>query len=532
MKTAIESSLFLSIVSGLAYLFLPGVKNWSKWIFLAALTIFVALSLGSTQRSLKEVPAPSLDVDQAELSLKMLNAFRSTQNKLSAGNLHKTISDMQYQGAPLSQMLVSKVYMQVIASLEKRLPLKQDGHAQKESQDESRILADIAIVCGDSGDASLRPKLLQATQQLSICAKYGKPQLHELSQVIWSIYSEDHISSVQADRFEAVLQNNLPAGWYRSQSLERLYIDSGNYSAYEKLKRSTDAATLSFANRTIALLTIMSIAALTGVITILVFLATEPRQAKNNIQASNTTPWSLVTTYGVMVGWLATQLIIQSVLAATAKPQLKYLLHAGSITTAVTTMAIYILTTGPALLYIWWFACRPFNLRFVDGIRLKLNTAAGGFFKLFICGMLTWCAAIPVVLGCQLLALKLFSSQGSNNPVLSLVREAALSPNPLLIVIYFLILGVLAPLAEETLFRGFIYSSLRTKLGKFTSAGISAAMFAAVHLDPGAFISLFALGFLFALVRERYQSILPSMVAHGMWNCGTFMLVLVLLGGS
>ena len=41
-----------------------------------------------------------------------------------------------------------------------------------------------------------------------------------------------------------------------------------------------------------------------------------------------------------------------------------------------------------------------------------------------------------------------------------------------------------------------------------------------------------ALGFLFAMVRERYQSILPSVVAHGMWNCGTFMLVLVLLGGS
>jgi membrane protease YdiL (CAAX protease family) len=411
------------------------------------------------------------------------------------------------------------MYTQIVSSLERRL----EGEP-KQSKD-FLDLADIAIVCGHSDDGTLRPKFDQAIRQL---LSSDSPRWKNLGQVISTIYAKDSISKDQFNNFKHTLEGNLPVGWYRTQACMRLLLISGQTAAYNHVKEENYTNMLAFSQRVITLLMIMSTAALTGIITILVFFATETR--KGNTPPYSTVPWSFTTTYGVTVGWLATQLVMQLVVLGSAKQGLKHILHAGSAATAILTVVIYVITTGPALLYIWWFACRPFNLRFLDAIGLHLSNASANFFKLTVRGVLTWCAAIPVVLGSQLLAMKLFSSQGSSNPVLTLVRDVAHSPSIVPVIIYFIILGILAPFVEETLFRGFLYSSLRTKLGRYLSAAISAALFAIAHFDPGASISLFALGFLFALVRERYQSILPSIVGHGMWNCGTFLLVLVLFG--
>jgi hypothetical protein len=80
------------------------------------------------------------------------------------------------------------------------------------------------------------------------------------------------------------------------------------------------------------------------------------------------------------------------------------------------------------------------------------------------------------------------------------------------------------------LFRGFLYTSLRWKFGPFLSMLISAILFAAVHMDPGAFAQLFVLGFVFAFVMERTRSLIPSMVAHCMWNTGTFIVMMTVFG--
>jgi len=56
---------------------------------------------------------------------------------------------------------------------------------------------------------------------------------------------------------------------------------------------------------------------------------------------------------------------------------------------------------------------------------------------------------------------------------------------------------------------------------------VSAVLFAGVHLDAGGFLPLLTLGMLFAFTLERTRSILPCMVAHGLWNSGTFTMVLL-----
>jgi hypothetical protein len=125
---------------------------------------------------------------------------------------------------------------------------------------------------------------------------------------------------------------------------------------------------------------------------------------------------------------------------------------------------------------------------------------------------------------------KVFHGDSSSNPVIALIMEAARSSNAAATLVFYLTVGVLAPICEESLFRGFLYSALRRKLAVLPSILISSALFAGVHLDAGGFFALFVLGAIFAFVFERTRSTLPSMVAHGLWNSGQFTVVLLLFG--
>jgi membrane protease YdiL (CAAX protease family) len=77
-----------------------------------------------------------------------------------------------------------------------------------------------------------------------------------------------------------------------------------------------------------------------------------------------------------------------------------------------------------------------------------------------------------------------------------------------------LLIVVLAPVCEETLFRGFLYQGLRRKFKVAGSVLISAALFADVHVYLLRIPSIFASGILLALLFERRRSILASIVAH------------------
>ncbi len=83
----------------------------------------------------------------------------------------------------------------------------------------------------------------------------------------------------------------------------------------------------------------------------------------------------------------------------------------------------------------------------------------------------------------------------------------------------FLMAAVLAPIVEETMFRGLLYSALRKRFGVGGAAALSAAVFAAVHPTlPGGFLPIWCLGVALALVYERRGSLLPGMVLHGIHN--------------
>jgi hypothetical protein len=82
--------------------------------------------------------------------------------------------------------------------------------------------------------------------------------------------------------------------------------------------------------------------------------------------------------------------------------------------------------------------------------------------------------------------------------------------------------GVVAPLAEEVFFRGYLYAGFRERFGIGWGAVISALLFSAVHLTPGVLVPIFFMGVLLALLYEFTDSLWPSIALHGAINSLAF----------
>jgi len=86
------------------------------------------------------------------------------------------------------------------------------------------------------------------------------------------------------------------------------------------------------------------------------------------------------------------------------------------------------------------------------------------------------------------------------------------------------VLVLLAPIAEELFFRGYVFRYLRGVSGRRTAYLVSVLLFAGLHLHPAA-LAVYALyGTAFAWLTERTGSIVPSTLAHVTVN-GTALLV-------
>lgn len=85
---------------------------------------------------------------------------------------------------------------------------------------------------------------------------------------------------------------------------------------------------------------------------------------------------------------------------------------------------------------------------------------------------------------------------------------------------------VLTPVAEELLFRGILYQSLRKHVGVVLGAGSSAILFALLHLRLAAIPEFLILGIMLAIAFERTRSLYPSMVMHAAYNAAIILFAL------
>jgi len=122
------------------------------------------------------------------------------------------------------------------------------------------------------------------------------------------------------------------------------------------------------------------------------------------------------------------------------------------------------------------------------------------------------------------LILRLFFGHETVPQELVKIYETCVENRDWVAVGLFMVSGVIvAPLAEEVIFRGVFYGPLRLRWGILVGATVSSGVFAVAHWSASAFLPLFALGCLLCYLRERTGSLYPAMVFHAVFNGATFL---------
>ena len=90
----------------------------------------------------------------------------------------------------------------------------------------------------------------------------------------------------------------------------------------------------------------------------------------------------------------------------------------------------------------------------------------------------------------------------------------------------YFIVGLLAPLVEELVFRGAILRALlRWKSNPWVGIIISAVMFSAIHMNPAQMPHAFLIGILLGWMYYRTDSIVPGVVYHWVNNTIAYVLM-------
>lgn len=85
--------------------------------------------------------------------------------------------------------------------------------------------------------------------------------------------------------------------------------------------------------------------------------------------------------------------------------------------------------------------------------------------------------------------------------------------------------GLLAPYLEETVFRGFLMTSLTKWMPTPAAVILSAGAFAFAHFTPGEIPQLFALGVVLGFSYSKSGNLLTPIMIHGLWNSGVVILL-------
>ncbi|XP_072955349.1 uncharacterized protein [Typha angustifolia] len=85
--------------------------------------------------------------------------------------------------------------------------------------------------------------------------------------------------------------------------------------------------------------------------------------------------------------------------------------------------------------------------------------------------------------------------------------------------------GILAPICEETIYRGFFMTSLTKWFPLPVSLALSSTIFTLAHQSPGKSLEIFIFGTVLGLIYAQTRNLLAPMAMHALWNSGVILLL-------
>ncbi len=101
-------------------------------------------------------------------------------------------------------------------------------------------------------------------------------------------------------------------------------------------------------------------------------------------------------------------------------------------------------------------------------------------------------------------------------------------PNGYELALIFVALVVLAPLVEEVLFRGFLFTAFRRTFGFWVGAVGVSLLFAVAHGQANVGIDVFVLSMFLCYLREKTDSLWPSVALHALKNLVAFIVLFIM----
>jgi len=219
--------------------------------------------------------------------------------------------------------------------------------------------------------------------------------------------------------------------------------------------------------------------------------------------------WSLKEATEALILWVFLSVVLTSAAKA--------ILTEGSEGPVRVLLLPSFLAAGLAIVWVWVAA----------GCRSGFGWIRSQLLRNFVVGVSTTGLAVLPILWMYSLFQEVLGQSPADDPVLPLlIMPDTIWAKALLI----LLIGGVAPALEETLFRGILYRGLRVRWSFLPAAAMSATLFAIAHVHLAGFTAYAILGFLFAYLFERTNSLVTPWAAHAAFNTFNLIVLFVLFG--
>jgi len=210
-------------------------------------------------------------------------------------------------------------------------------------------------------------------------------------------------------------------------------------------------------------------------------------------------------------------LIVSQILASTASPQQTLPENIDTRTMVLSVLTWWGLILGPILVSLRF---RGFRLGSVFGVdRMPVGRS-------LLLGVSLLISALPLVFAVDYVASVLLKVNSSTDTqeVIRIFENASTAAQRIPII---LLAVVIAPVAEELAFRGYLYGVIKRYFGAVPALLLTGILFALIHLNLPSFFPLLVLASVLALSYELSGSLLVPMAMHALFNSLSLLLVLI-----
>ena len=180
--------------------------------------------------------------------------------------------------------------------------------------------------------------------------------------------------------------------------------------------------------------------------------------------------------------------------------------NTGLLVIAVLTQWVVIL--GPILISLRIRGARIATLFGFDRLEVQ---------KAVVLGVALLISALPIIFASNaLVSAWLKTNQQTDAQEIIQIFEGANSPAQRIPIILLAVVG--APLAEELVFRGYLYGVLKKYFGALASMVFTAVLFALIHAHIPSLLPLFLLACVFTIAYESSGCLLVPMTMHATFN--------------